>query len=411
MRLSASSSDHDMKIALRKTGCPLNARTVKQVRKAVFAYFFLEGLCFASWASRIPDIKNTLRLSDASWGTMLLMIPLGQILSMAFSAYLVPRLGSRRVLLVATVCYGFSLVSIGLAANTWSLAAGLAIFGIFGNFCNIAGNTQGVTVENYCGKPIMSTFHGGWSLAGLLGAVVGLAMTTLRFSPFLHFSLIAGLTLVVALPAFYYLQPDLVRGETISEESVPRKKPRPEKFLFLLGVVGFFGMAAEGSMTDWNGIYLQEVVGVELHLAPLGLAVYMLTMAAGRFFMDRMTLRWGRRRVLRICGSAIFLGLLLAVVYPGFIVSLLAFMVVGFGTCGIVPTVYSVTGERTKIPTGRALTIVSSISFLGFLLGPPVIGYISALSSLRISYALIALFGVCIALLSSRMNVFRKNGE
>jgi MFS family permease len=251
----------------------------------------------------------------------------------------------------------------------------------------------------------MATFHGGWSFAGLLGGAMGLLMTTLGAYPLLHFVIIAILTLAGTAMNFQYLQPDIKVTLIISENGAQKNKP--ELFLLLLGIVGFFGMAAEGAMTDWNGLYLQDVVNIETHLAPLGLIAYMATMATGRFVMDKVTQKWGRKRVLQFSGLSIFLGLFMTVTFPNFFVAIVAFMIVGFGTCGVVPTLYSAAGQKTRIPTGMALTIVSSISFLGFLLGPPIIGYISNVTNLRYSYALIGIFGVCIMIMSSQLKVLK----
>ncbi len=384
----------------------LNKHTVKQVRLAVQAYFFMAGLCFTSWASRIPDIKTSLGMDDAGWGSMLFMVPLGQIIGMLFSGRVVTRFGSRNIMRLAFVAYSLALVAIGLSQSVISLGVSLVVFGFFGNFCNISENTQAVTVENYCGKPIMATFHGGWSLAGLAGGAFGLLMTSIGIPPALHFAFILLIIIVLSITCFRFLQPDLLTDA--NGEKVAKTGRKPEKFLYLLGIVCFFGMAAEGSMSDWNGLYLKDIVGVKESLAPLGLTVYMLTMASGRFLMDSVTQRWGRRRVLQGSGLAIFIGLALAVALPGLYTSLIGFMIVGVGTCGVVPTVYSTAGEKSAIPTGRALVIVSSISFLGFLLGPPVIGYISELTNLRVSYALIALFGLCIAIFGSQLRVLKK---
>lgn len=384
----------------------LDQSTARRIRIAIFSFYFLQGICFASWASRIPDIKNLLGLDDAAWGTMLLMIPIGQITGMTFSGPLISRLGSKKVLLAAIVGYALTLVGIALSTSQYTLLIILIVFGFFGNFCNIAVNTQGVTLENFYSRPIMATFHGGWSFAGLLGGAIGLLMTTLGVNPLLHFVTIAILTLAGTVMNFQYLQPDIKVAPIVSEKGTQKNKP--ELFLLLLGIVGFFGMAAEGAMTDWNGLYLQDVVNIETHLAPLGLIAYMATMATGRFVMDKVTQKWGRKRVLQFSGLSIFLGLFMTVAFPNFIVAIVAFMIVGFGTCGVVPTLYSTAGQKTKIPTGMALTIVSSISFLGFLLGPPIIGYISNVTNLRYSYALIGIFGVCIMIMSSRLKVLKK---
>ena len=204
---------------------------------------------------------------------------------------------------------------------------------------------------------------------------------------------------------YKYLQPDVKKEKNI-EEIALRKRNKPETFLFLLGIVTFCGMAAEGAMADWNGLFLTDVVGVRENFAPLGLTTYMITMAAGRFFADKAVIRFGRQRVVQCGGMLISAGLFLAVIFPYLPVTILAFMIIGLGTSSIVPTVYGVAGQKTKISTGMALTIVSSISFLGFLMGPPLIGYISHASNLRYSYALIGLFGICITILSSKIKAF-----
>lgn len=381
--------------------------SLKRIRIAVFAFYFVQGLCFSSWASRIPDIKNSLGLGDAAWGTILLMIPVGQICGMALSGLLVSRMGSKRILPVANVGYASLLLLIGLAGTEYALIMSLIAFGFFGNFCNISVNTQAVNVERMYDKPIMASFHGGWSAAGLTGASIGLLMSSLKIDPFVHFCIIGVLVILNLLINNSYLQED-IKIQKSPEEIAARKKNKPEKFLFLLGIVAFCGMAAEGAMSDWSGLYLQEVVGTPSHLAPLGLTAYMITMATGRFFVDKASQRFGQKRIVQAGGLLIFTGLFLAVAFPNLVTVIIAFMIIGFGTCSIVPTIYSIAGQKTKISTGMALTIVSSISFVGFLMGPPVIGYISHATNLRYSYALIGLFGICIVLLTSQMKVFKK---
>ncbi|NDV69188.1 MFS transporter [Dysgonomonas sp. 25] len=382
--------------------------SLKRIRYAVFAFYFMQGLCFSSWASRIPDIKNSLGMDDAAWGTILLMIPVGQICGMSLSGLLVSRIGSKRILPIANIGYAATLLLVGLASSEYALIMSLIVFGFFGNFCNISVNTQAVNVERMYDKPIMASFHGGWSAAGLTGASIGLLMSSLEVNPFMHFCVVAALVVTNLIVNLKYLQED-VKVQKSPEERAARKKNKPEKFLFLLGIVAFCGMAAEGAMSDWSGLYLQDIVGVPAHLAPLGLTAYMITMATGRFFADKASSRFGQKRVVQAGGLLISAGLLLAVALPHVVTTLIAFMIIGFGTCSIVPTVYSVAGKKTKISTGMALTIVSSISFTGFLMGPPLIGYISHLTNLRYSYAFIALFGICIILLSSQIKVFKKD--
>lgn len=377
-----------------------------RTRLAVFCLYFCSGICFSSWASRIPDIKIALGLGDAAWGTILLMIPIGQICGMTISGLLISKVGSRRIYPIALTGYVLALLAIGISSTEYALILSLIVFGFFGNFCNISLNTQAVTLENAYNRPIMASFHGGWSLAGLTGASVGLLMASLHVPPIYHFCIVGALVIVTLLINKPYLQDDLKR-EKDPADVANKKRNKPETFLFLLGIVAFCGMAAEGAMSDWSGLFLIDVVGTEKHLAPIGLAAYMITMASGRFMIDKATQRWGRQRVLQAGGVLIATGLFTAVTFPYFITTIIGFMIIGFGTAGIVPTIYSVAGQHTKIPTSIALTIVSSVSFLGFLMGPPLIGYIASATNLRYSYALIGLFGICIVVLASVIKIFR----
>jgi MFS family permease len=162
-------------------------------------------------------------------------------------------------------------------------------------------------------------------------------------------------------------------------------------------------MASEGVMFDWSGVYFKDIIKVPGALVVLGYTSFMIMMASGRFFGDGLIDRFGRKKVMQISGVMISTGLFTAVLFPYIIPSTLAFMFVGLGVSTIVPTLYSIAGKHPKIPTGEALTAVSSVSFLGFLMGPPVIGYIAELSSLRFSFAFIGIFGFIIALMVSRI--------
>ena len=377
-----------------------------RTRLAIFCLYFCTGICFSSWASRIPDIKIALGLGDAAWGTILLMIPIGQICGMTISGLLISKAGSKRIFPIALTGYVLALLAIGISSTEYALIMSLIVFGFFGNFCNISVNTQAVTLENAYNRPIMASFHGGWSLAGLTGAAVGLLMASLHIHPIYHFCIVGAIVIVTLLINKPYLQTDF-KKEKNPADVADKKKNKPETFLFLLGIVAFCGMAAEGAMSDWSGLYLIDVVGTEKHLAPIGLAAYMITMASGRFMIDKATQRWGRQRALQAGGILIAVGLFTAVAFPYFITTIIAFMIIGFGTAGIVPTIYSVAGQHTKISTSIALTIVSSVSFLGFLMGPPLIGYIASATNLRYSYALIGLFGICIVVLASVIKIFR----
>ncbi|MEI6274961.1 MAG: MFS transporter [Prolixibacteraceae bacterium] len=376
-----------------------------RIRIAVALVYFSMGLCFSSWASRIPDIKTALQLNDAMFGTILFALPVGQFLMMPFSGKLVTRFGSYRVIPFALPAYTICLIFLGLVQSGWQLALVLFVFGIFGNACNISINTQGVAAEKIYRRSIMSSFHGGWSLAGFTGALVGIAMINLQVTPFWHFA-----TIVLVVWTLVWINfPFLVRSKHKANPDEPKRKifNKPDGALIQLGIIGFCSMASEGAMFDWSGIYFKDVVHAPASLVVLGYTSFMVMMASGRFVADYFASKIGRKRLMQICGVMISTGLFTAVFFPFLVPCTLAFMLVGLGVSSMVPAVYSAAGRHSKVPTGIALATVSSVSFLGFLMGPPLIGYISQAAGLRYSFAVIGVFGLGITLLVSRVRALQ----
>ncbi|WP_396184491.1 MFS transporter [Flavobacterium sp.] len=378
---------------------------LNRMRLAMSFFYFGMGFCFASWASRIPDIKSFLNLSEGELGTILFVLPIGQLSAMPFSGKIVTRFGSRKVLLFALPLYAFSLTNIGLAEEPWQLAFGLYLFGICGNFSNISINTQGVYTEQIFKKAIMGSFHGSWSLAGFFGALAGLVMMAFHLTPYQHFLIVFAIVGVIIFINYRNLaKVKVVKPETF--ELKPRFG-KLDKSLVWLGVIGFCCMASEGIMFDWSGVYFKDIVKAPGALVILGYTSFMITMASGRFLSDILVRKFGAKKILLISGITISVGLYTAVVFPFLIPSTLAFMMVGFGVSNVIPIVYSTTGRISSIPTGEALTIVTGISFLGFLMGPPIIGHIAELTSLRYSFAFIGMFGVFISVLAYYLKIFR----
>lgn len=368
---------------------------LNRIRWAVSSFYFAMGLCFSSWASRIPNIKADLHLSDGQLGTLLFAIPLGQLTMMFISGKLVTRFGSHRTLPIAIILYAISLTNIGLAHNSWQLGLGLALFGISANLTNISVNTQGVYTEGLFKRIIMSSFHGMWSLAGFTGALIGIGMLALHLTTYVHFVIIASIVFVLVAFNFKYL----IKAKEKVHQTKKKTFRKPDKALVLLGVIGFCSMASEGIMFDWSGVYFKDIVKAPGSLIILGYTSFMIMMASGRFFGDRLINKLGRKTVMQISGVMISTGMFMAVAFPYIIPCTIAFMIVGLGVSTVVPTLYSIAGKHPTIPTGEALTAVSSVSFLGFLMGPPVIGHIAELFSLRFSFAFIGMFGILIAFL------------
>ncbi|WP_417352806.1 MFS transporter [Flavobacterium alkalisoli] len=373
---------------------------LKRVRWAVSLYYFSMGLCFATWASRIPDIKTSLGLSEADLGTVLFAIPFGQLFIMPFSGRLASKYGSHKTAVIGISLYVISLTTLGLGTERWHLLLALFFFGMCSNLTNISVNTQGIYAEGLYKRAIMSSFHGAWSIAGFTGAVISLGMTALHLSPLVHFIIVSSVLLIVVATNFKYL----VRVKNKPTEQTKKKGfPKLNPTLMWLGVIGFCCMLSEGIMFDWSGVYFKDVVKAPASLVVLGYTSFMLMMATGRFLGDRVVQRFGRKKVLQVSGCLISAGLLSAVLLPYIVTAALSFMLVGIGVSTIVPTVYSLAGRTPDIAPSIALTMVSSISFLGFMLGPPVIGYIAEAFGLKISFAIIGIFGFGITIMVTRI--------
>jgi MFS family permease len=347
-----------------------------------------------------PDTRyqNYITTSDAVLGSLLLALPAGQLTAMPFSGRLVTQFGSKKILRICAVLYAVCLTNIGLATQAWQLALGLFLFGVCGNMCNISVNTQAIRAEKLYGRPIMTSFHGVWSIAGFTGAAIGLLMMRQNISPYIHFWTVTGLVFIAIVTTQKYLQ--------VGRAAVAEKKSffsKPDGVLVQLGIIGFFSMASEGAMFDWSGVYFKDIVHAPASLIALGYLSFMSAMASGRFIGDKLIAKYGRPKMLRISGMLISMGLFTSVLFPNIITATIGFLVVGLGVSSIVPMVFSAAGKHSKIPPGMALAAVSSISFLGFLMGPPLIGYIAELFSLRYSFAVIGLLGVTISLMVSKI--------
>ena len=375
--------------------------TQRYYRIGVSIFFFIQGLSFASWASRIPDIKDKLNLSNGALGAVLLGLPLGQLAAMALTGYLVSKYGSKRTLSVAAFLYPSILLLLASVNTTWQLVAGLFLFGVCGNLCNISINTQGVGVERLYGRSIMASFHGLWSLAGFTGGLISTFMVAYRISPFIHFSIICLITFLLIVSARNIILPRDVNGAGKTKSKIFVK---PDRYIIVLGLIAFACMICEGTMFDWSGIYFENVVQAPHSLTRLGYVSFMCTMAGGRFAADWVVTKYGVTSVLKMSGLIILTGLLLAVIFPGIVTATIGFLMVGIGVSSVVPMVYSLAGKSKTMLPGVALAAVSSISFLGFLIGPPVIGFIAEASSLRWSFALVALLGLGTTLLAGKIN-------
>ena len=361
--------------------------------------FFMAGLCFSSWASRIATIQQKLSLSEAELGAVLFAIPVGLMISLPIAGWAVTKIGSRKVLAAALALYAITLITLGLATNVYVLVICLVIFGLGSNATNISVNTQAVATEALYPKPIMASFHGVWSLAGFLGAGVGTIMIGFKILPEIHFTVIAIIILITIAITWRYLHND--NSPVASGPAFVM----PDKSLITLGVIAFCSMVVEGAMFDWSVIYFKKIVMAQGAWIGAGYTAGMCFMAVGRFVADWFSHKFGLKSTLQLSGALSTVGLLIAIIFPTLLPAIIGFMLVGAGISSVVPMVYSAAGKSTTIQPGAAIAAVSTISFTGFLIGPPVIGFLAGLFTLKISFLYLAVMELCVVIFSSKAKI------
>lgn len=392
----------------------------EHIRFAVLSFFIAQGLCFSTWASRIPDIKDIFTVNDALyWGMVLFMIPVGKFIAIPLAGYLVSKLGSRIMVQVSILGYALSLFAIGTALNIYMLGVFLFCFGVFWNLCDISLNTQGIGIERLYGRTIMASFHGGWSLAACMGALIGFVMIVSDIAPFWHFTMVAVIILLLTLVSRRYLQEDTTATQEEKQEAEDKPEKwqyikKPEMLLIKLGLVGLFALVVESAMFDWSGVYFESVLKVPKSLQ-IGFLVFMVMMTAGRFLANYAYRILGKQRVLQLSGAFIFVGFFVSALLGSrfdtigvkVLVNSLGFMLVGLGISSMVPTIYSLVGAKSKTPVSIALTILSSISFIGSLIAPLLIGAISKAFNMEYAYMVVGLLGLCILLMTTFSKAFK----
>lgn len=364
----------------------------KKERWTTVVFFFLSGILTATWASRIPDVQRGLGLNNAAWGTVLFVIPVGLITGLSFSSWLIARYGTRRIMVISCCGTALMLCGAGTARNSMQLMAAIFAMGGLRTILNISMNTHSVLVQKHYPRPIVSTFHGIWSGAAFLAAGIGTLMIISGASPVLHFAVIASLIALAAL--FFWPRHNRM------DHSPAEKRPffiKPDRYLFGLGLIAFCGMLCEGAMFDWSVNYFEKAVGADKEWVTTGYTAFIITMALGRLAGDRATAAVGPFALLMANGVLITVGFLIAVFFPFLLPAAFGFLLIGLGDSIIIPTVYALAAQSPKMPPSYALASVTMIGYMGFLLGPLLIGYTSELWSMQWAFGIVSIFSLCIS--------------
>lgn len=364
----------------------------QSARVGVAILFFLNGVSFASWATRIPAVQARLALTPGELGLALFGTAAGALVAINLSGYLAARFGSRSVTTIAALSLCLMLPLLALAPTLPALVTTLVLFGASNGSMDVAMNTQAVAVERQYGRPILNSFHACYSFGGLVGALVGGFVASHGIAPLPHFLGIALLCTILTLSAARSLLPTHTDAQRTGVAFA-----RPTRAILALGLVAFCVVLGEGAIADWSAIYLNGTLRTGAGLAAAGYAAFSVVMAVGRGVGDPLTARLGPRTMVRLGGLVAALGLTLALVVNWIPIALLGFGLVGAGFSVVFPLTLSAAGRTSKQAAGSAIAAVATCGYVGFLVGPPVIGFVADVLSLRIALGFVVVLSLCAA--------------
>jgi MFS family permease len=372
------------------------ALSLRRAWWAVVARFLIHGLAVSTWVSRIPSVKSALHLGDGVFGFSLFGSAVGSVIGIPVCGWFVTRYGSRRACTWSSIGLCLALVLPAFAWNAATLFAALFVFGSMLGANDVAMNSQAVSVERLLGSPTMSRFHAMFSVGGIAGAATGGWLASHAVHVREHFLVTAAVFL-----AFSFATAPLI-PEMRSEATAPTARLRLSRMplaLVALCAIGFCIFLSEGAMADWTAIYLRQILQSCPGLAAAGYAVFSAAMAIFRLCGDAITVRLGFAWTIRGGALLAACGLTSALLAHSPYWALPGFALVGAGFSSIIPLVFAAGGRIKSVSEGAGVAAVSGIGYLGFLVGPTAIGFISELTSLRVGLS----FVVALSLLAASL--------
>lgn len=357
--------------------------------------FLVHGLIVGTWVSRIASVKTALRLTDGVLGIALLGAAIGSVVAIPLCGWLVTRYGSKRCTAWTAIGFCIALTLPAVAWNAVTLFAALVIYGAMAGANDVAINAQAVATEKHIGIPSMSRFHAMFSVGGIFGSAAGGLIAGHGVGPLAH--LLMGALLILA-PALLMMPLMLDTHDALKKSSRIELRKLPPA-LIALSAVGFCIFLSEGAIADWTSVYLKQVLGATEGLAAAGYAAFSAAMAIFRFAGDAITTRLGRSLTIQLGASVATFGLLIVVAAQSPYHAFAGFAAAGAGFSVIIPLVFAAGGRIAGVNEGAGVATVSGFGYLGFLVGPPAIGFISEVTSLRGGLALLIVLSVTAAVL------------
>jgi MFS family permease len=352
---------------------------IRQARKAVYAVFISAGFIFASWASRIPQVRGELRVTPGVLGLILLCIAVGSTVATPLSGLVISWFGETRTVVVMSLiaAAGMAVVAVGYRLGIPPVAAGLFMFGFGSAAWDVAMNVQGAAVERALGRAILSRFHAGWSIGTVAGAAVGAAMVAAGVPVTVHLLTVA-LGVAVAVPAAARRFLPRSGGPAHQDRAALRRRPLAawtETRTLLIGLFVLCMAFTEGTGNDWLSLAVIDGYHTAPVFGTLTFAIFLAAMTAGRWFGPRLIDSCGRVRVLRACAATALTGLLMIDFGAHLPVALAGAVLLGLGTSLGFPVGLSAAADDSRYAAGRVST-AASIGYVAFLAGPPAIGFL-----------------------------------
>ena len=372
-------------------------------RIAICIFFFVNGFLYANWTARLPEVKSHFDISNTQLGSLLFTTAVGAMIAMPFVGWLSTKVGSKRITQVAGLLYCCFVPVIVLSDQVAIASIAFFTMGFLVGALDVAMNGQAVVVERAYGKSIMSSFHAVFSIGMALGAGAGALFAKYEIVLLSHFQIVSvgGILMMLWGAMNLVKDPPKIPKENTKTSSA---FTLPSKGILLLGLIAFCVMTGEGAMADWSAIFMNKVVGANEFFSAFAIGAFGVAMTIGRLFGDYLTERLGKYKMLLYSSLLAIVGMLLLLSYISLGSALVGFFLIGLGLATVVPIVFSTAGNIEGIEPSVGIAMSTSIGYAGFFIGPPLIGYLSDLYSLRIALGFVLLLFFLMLILVFSMN-------
>lgn len=370
----------------------------KKEQVATRIIFFIAGFATASWAAIVPFVKANTGANDATLGLLLLCFGVGALIAMPLTGAIAAKFGCRKLMVASTIAFCLLLPLLPAISHIGILIVGLLLFGVCIGLTDCAMNIQAVIVDKASEKPIISGFHGYYSVGGIVGAGAMSAILLIGTPPIaaaIIISLVSLLLLSISFKGFLSYA-NAPTGPLIAI---------PKGIVLVIGIICFAIFLAEGTVLDWSAVFLIEHHGLEESLGGLGFAAFATTMTIGRLTGDKIVMRVGSARVVFWGALLACIGFMIAVLSPYLSIAIIGYALVGAGCSNIVPVMFSSIGKQNTMPEALAVPAVSTLGYLGILAGPAAIGFVAFQFTLATALLTIAALLVIIAFVSKLVRV------